>query len=162
MIAKVKVNAWDHRERMKANPENYAKLREIIPGIPESPDDWYLSEVIGDLDVILPVLMSLNIEPTVLPCGGGMFVGLHEKITSLETQQKLLRQQILQDGLIAQVHIPNNNLFNVSEVMVEVDACTDSIQDKLDLGWRILCVCPPNAQRRPDYIMGRIRPDGGQ
>jgi hypothetical protein len=35
------------------------------------------------------------------------------------------------------------------------DACTDDVQRHLDEGWKILAVCPPNSQRRPDYILGR-------
>lgn len=53
------------------------------------------------------------------------------------------------------VHIPNVGLLAVREVMVLEDACTNSLQDHLDDGWSILAICPPNATRRPDYILGR-------
>jgi hypothetical protein len=39
------------------------------------------------------------------------------------------------------------------------DACTDELRRHLDDGWRIVCVCPPLNQRRPDYILGRSRRD---
>ena len=32
-----------------------------------------------------------------------------------------------------------------------------NISVRLDDGWRILAICPPNSQRRPDYILGRSR-----
>jgi hypothetical protein len=54
-----------------------------------------------------------------------------------------------------QVAIPNLLLFAVDEVMVLEDACTNNLQSYLDEGYRILAVCPPPAQRRPDYILGR-------
>lgn len=33
-----------------------------------------------------------------------------------------------------------------------------SIQFQCYSDWRILAVCPPNAQRRPDYILSRRKP----
>ncbi|MCJ2022133.1 hypothetical protein MKK84_32825 [Methylobacterium sp. E-065] len=56
-----------------------------------------------------------------------------------------------------QIAIPNLLLFAVDEVKLLDDACTDLLQSHLDEGWRILAVCPPPAQRRPDYIIGRQR-----
>lgn len=55
------------------------------------------------------------------------------------------------------VAIPNVGLLMVDEVRLLEDACTDRLQELLDDRWRILAVCPPAAQRRPDYILGRTR-----
>lgn len=57
-----------------------------------------------------------------------------------------------------QVAIPDLALLSLNEVCVLEDACTDELQGKLDGGWRILAVCPPNSQRRPDYVLGRRSP----
>lgn len=57
------------------------------------------------------------------------------------------------------VQVPHIGLLAMNEVLLEEDCCTDKLQDRLDSGWRILCVCPPNAARRPDYILGRTKPD---
>ena len=54
-----------------------------------------------------------------------------------------------------QVAIPNLALLEIRTVQVLEDACTDELQAELDDGWRILAVCPPNSQRRPDYILGK-------
>lgn len=54
-----------------------------------------------------------------------------------------------------QVAIPDLALLSIREVRVLEDACTDELQDRLDNGWRIIAVCPPNSQRRPDYILGK-------
>lgn len=53
------------------------------------------------------------------------------------------------------VQVPHIGLLTINEVKVEEDYCTDRLQGDLDAGWRILCVCPPNAMRRPTYILGR-------
>lgn len=55
------------------------------------------------------------------------------------------------------VHVPNIGLLAIDEVLLIEDACTDNLQSHLDEGWRILAVCPPNCQRRPDYILGRTK-----
>ena len=55
------------------------------------------------------------------------------------------------------IQVPHIGLLSIDEVCVLENQCTDSLQSYLDRGWRILCVCPPNAQRRPDYIIGRTK-----
>ena len=55
------------------------------------------------------------------------------------------------------VQVPHIGLLMIREVQLEENCCTDRLQKMLDDGWMILCVCPPNAQRRPDYILGRAK-----
>jgi hypothetical protein len=54
-----------------------------------------------------------------------------------------------------QVAIPNIALLAINEVKLLENSCTDQLQEHLSNGWRILAVCPPECQRRPDYILGR-------
>ena len=56
------------------------------------------------------------------------------------------------------VHVPGNMLISYNETLLLEDSCTDNLQSYLNSGWRIVAVCP-QAQRRPDYIMGRYNPD---
>lgn len=63
----------------------------------------------------------------------------------------------LHSGAVVQIVVPDVGVLQINEVDYIEDACTDALQGKLDDGWRILAVCPPNAQRRPDYILGRRR-----
>ena len=51
------------------------------------------------------------------------------------------------------IHLPNYDLHSFNKVHLLEDCCTDRLQSLLDEGWRILSVCPPKSQRRPDYIM---------
>lgn len=55
------------------------------------------------------------------------------------------------------IAIPNIGLLVIDEVRVEEDSCTDQLQRRLDEGWRIIAVCPPNGTRRPDYVLGRSK-----
>ena len=55
--------------------------------------------------------------------------------------------------------LPNIGLLSINEVTWRDDACTEEIQRLLEEGWRIVAVCPPNGARRPDYILGRTKPD---
>jgi len=63
-----------------------------------------------------------------------------------------------QAGRLIQITVADNMLMFVNEVEWEDDCCTQDVQKRLDEGWRILAVCPPNAARRPDYIFGRTKP----
>ena len=58
-------------------------------------------------------------------------------------------------GKVVQITLPDIGLMYINEVTWRDDCCTEEIQGLLEDGWRILAVCPPNAQRRPDYILGR-------
>jgi hypothetical protein len=81
-----------------------------------------------------------------------MLVKLQNRIDQVEQQS---RGNVHQFSDRVQITIPDLGLLYIDEVTHMDDACTDTLQDKLDDGWRILAVCPPNAQRRPDYILGR-------
>lgn len=145
MIARITINAYE------LHPSQKTALAALL-GVETV--GWN-TEAIVDLDAVLPALAEMGIEPKVKAIKNAMLVGLREKIACLETEQKLLRQQIATDGLVAQIHIPNQSLYSVNEVALLPDACTNELQGMLDEGWRLLCVCPPNSQRRPDYILGR-------
>ena len=61
----------------------------------------------------------------------------------------------VKSGRVTHIHIPNVGLWSMDEVQLLEDSCTDKLQGMLDDGWRIIAVCPPSEQRRPDYILGR-------
>lgn len=63
---------------------------------------------------------------------------------------------ILELVKLNQIRLPDNLLLQIREVEVINDACTNEINGMLKDGWRIIAVCVQHAQRRPDYVMGRI------
>lgn len=56
------------------------------------------------------------------------------------------------------VTVPGLGLLLLDEIMACTDFCSDALNDKLQEGWRIVAVCPQPDQRRPDYVLGRVKP----
>lgn len=56
------------------------------------------------------------------------------------------------------VHIGGGLLASFNELTLATDACTDSIQEELNNGWRSIAVCVQPDQRRPDYVLARYNP----
>lgn len=77
------------------------------------------------------------------------------KIRGLAYLQEISSKAAANTTSIINVSVANHNLFCVDEVTWLEDACTNELQKHLDVGWRILAVCPANDARRPDYILGR-------
>lgn len=55
-----------------------------------------------------------------------------------------------------QIMLPNNVLMDMKELAIEIDQCTNSINEMLKDGWKIIAVLPQHNQRRPDYILGKL------
>lgn len=55
------------------------------------------------------------------------------------------------------VTVPGLGLLMLDEVTVLTDCCSDNLNDQLKQGWRIVAVCPQPDQRRPDYVLGRVK-----
>ena len=57
------------------------------------------------------------------------------------------------------VAVAGLGMLTIDEVKCNYDLCTESLQDELDKGWRIIAICVQPDQRRPDYILGRTKKD---
>lgn len=148
MIARIKFGypAQDTIGKVGATPEGYATLKEIFGTAPDPASagnaySWPQDPMI-DLEIDGPVLTGLGIE----------FVVCNFKGT-------LPLKALLPNGVHYDVHvqIPHVGLLAIDEVDVLEDCCTDVLRTHIDKGWRILAVCPPNAARRPDYVIGRTK-----
>lgn len=81
---------------------------------------------------------------------------LIEKIESMEEKfNRFTASQSFNER--CSVHVPGFAMMEIRKVKVEIDYCTDRLQDDLNDGWRILAICPQPDQRRPDYILGRTQ-----
>lgn len=121
----------------------------------ESYHDYrYSREFLADHDMVC-ALTRLGV-PLDIKSGAGdsMLVKLQEKIKALGGRVDSMAEAI-EKGCVVQIAIPDLGLLQIDEVDHLDDCCTDNLQRHLKEGWRILAVCPPNAQRRPDYIIGR-------
>lgn len=144
MIARIELE-YTAREFL-IKPELYDQFEKHLSRIPSreaavNSYAWDMDQLI-DLEVDGSVLMALGIRFVIKSFKG-----------TVPIKQFLPEGQ----GPVIHVHIPNIGLLLIDEVQVLDDACTDNLQIELDRGWRILCVCPPNGQRRPDYVLGRAK-----
>ena len=57
------------------------------------------------------------------------------------------------------VHVGGGLIVTYNDIMLMEDSCTDDLQSKLNDGWRVISVCVQADQRRPDYVLGRFKPD---
>lgn len=162
MLAYIELT-YDARQKVKELPrEEYLKFRDNfrafhLPDWPEenenAPGYIYPSEeILIDVATDGPYLNSLSMEFTIKRFRGAYFTdsNIHRQTSSLAPSKQAGVTNI-------QIAIPDLALLSITEVMVEDDACTDKLQGRLDDGWRIIAVCPPNSQRRPDYILGRSK-----
>lgn len=62
---------------------------------------------------------------------------------------------------VVNITIPNAALFAVRTLQVIENECTNYVQSWLEMGWRIVAVCPPNDCRRPTFILGHadVKPE---
>lgn len=154
----VDLHSWGSRWT-ELTPDEWVELRTAIDGLPEQKPNYVHNTVYCDYDA-LRILVKLNLGFTLKAGPDAMIVRLLDRVSALEARVHDSHQMAaqLKSGGAVVIHIPNNRLTHYNEVNVLEDACTNDLQDYLDKGWRILAVCPPNSQRRPDYIVGRRRP----
>jgi hypothetical protein len=166
MILSVRIEgysaAWSN-----VTPKQYAVLRDKIPQLPpEKEDHPYRTLVVDDAGIRALADLGLDVNLSEDHSTSTMVVKLADRVSALEARQgdTTLPQKIMA-GAAVQISIPDLALLYINEVTHMDDACTDTVQEMLNEGWRILAVCPPNAQRRPDYILGRRKKieagDGG-
>ncbi|WP_293857289.1 hypothetical protein [uncultured Alsobacter sp.] len=147
MIASISFD-WSSIDRVKSfTREQYAQLREVLPAMDEwqegkesAPPFYMHRDTLIDLATDGPTLAKLGLPFTVKRFKGAYFADKRPEAGSTVN---------------IQIAIPAIGLLAMDEVMVLEDACTDILRGHLEDGWRIIAVCPPDAQRRPDYVLGR-------
>lgn len=163
MLLPISIHSWDKPwEAFVQTDETYAEILALIPNLPDERPKYGVNAiwVTADEMVTLKRLeIGFDIDKTELATKtGSMIVKLQDRLADRwpdVATNEVPAGEGLQGGQIVQLAIPDLGLLTLDEVTYMTDACTDMLQDELDKGWRILAVCPPNAQRRPDYILGR-------
>lgn len=129
----------------KFTPEEQEKIREAVLGSTVGFEedgayqDWYNEHII-DFD-LLPskAIENLSIIKVIE----------HKSIDQIQARARSVINQRVN------VAVPGFGLMAIKTVKVEVDLCTEKLQEQLDLGWQILAICVQPDQRRPDYILGK-------
>ena len=154
MILSVRINPWAGKYK-DLTPEQWAELRAAVPQLPEEkPDSYYSTLTVDDDGIRAMAKAGLSIDLEDDPNCNTMLVKLQDRLEQLGGRCDDL-SKLCVEGAAVQIAIPDFGLLLITEVDYLDNACTDTVQGRLDEGWRILAVCPPNAQRRPDYIIGR-------
>lgn len=155
MICKIEFKTFDPSWK-SLSEEAYAEIRNVVgDSMPENKPEWDGNYYMADLSELQPLLSKYGLSVELKPLRNNYMVSLKDTIKRLELDFKMLKQDLDVNGALVQVHVPNIGLIAMNEVQVLEDACTDRLQRELDEGWSLLAVCPPNAQRRPDYVLGR-------
>lgn len=144
--------------------EQWAEIRSVLPELAELKPDhyWGIGESLVEIPDACPILDKYKISITLKPfvnnymLGGGKDLqSVQQRLKKMEDDHQLVVQHINDGKHVVSIHVANIGLLAIREVTNLDDACTDMLQDYLNKGWSILAVCPPNGQRRPDYILGR-------
>lgn len=136
---------------------DWQKVRENMPR--DTPEEkpasfpWYGSKDTRLTHDEAVALVGAGLKLIIKPPPGAMTVKMQDR--EKWDYNIDVKPEHLQDGRAIQIAVPDLALMWIDEVEVQEDFCTHQLQSMLDEGWRILAICPPNAQRRPDYILGR-------
>lgn len=115
---------------------------------------WNVTASLSYEDMVVLGKLGISLAPT--DDETSMLVKIEERLRALNLRMgDVERSEALANGAACIIHVPDQSLLRIDEVEHLDDACTDELQRHLDDGWRILAVCPPCSQRRPDYILGR-------
>lgn len=141
--------SWDDARRIeKLPPDEYERLRAALPEgrLPRQQSHVYTSEWVCDME-----------EAVVWDAAGiNLIIGKIRGVTYSKPPASAVADALAGAGgpTIINVSVAGAGLHAVQSVHYEEDCCTMHLQSLLDLGWRILAVCPPNDARRPTYILG--------
>ena len=144
----------------KMSDDDWSELHQAVPSVPaEKPKHCWIhgDHLVTDDNISVIQKFGLTFKISDRQADGGvgtMLVKLTDRIRSLELDAANTAQ-LIQNGAAVQIHVPDLVLLGFNEVTHADNCCTDALQSFLEEGWRIIAVCPPNAQRRPDYILGR-------
>lgn len=136
---------------------------EKLPEDELEPDKFLLEnsnkEYITDANVFFTTFPELEISVKPIKMPRASVDDLANKIEALASKVENVLGNFdkdIQFNSKCDVHVPNLGLLNINELGYANDYCTESLQSRLDDGWRILAICPQPDQRRPDYILGRF------
>lgn len=157
MLALIELDYYTKERLKELGREFYAKFCERFPEFqldpwPEDKVDppymYFSKDPMIDLSLDGPFLTENQIHFKIKRFKGAYYSDAEHRPSHRKTAD-------LPPASYIQVAIPNLALLEIRTVQVLEDACTEKLQLELDDGWRILAVCPPNSQRRPDYILGK-------
>lgn len=144
---------WNIFKEGKLSPEKYARLRELIPDLPEvMPNDHYWTSHKADIFALAKLGVKFTVEEKAESAFLGAIIDRLDKLQRKIEQLKYSQEQELNER--CSVHVPGFSLLEIKQAIVIEDCCTVELNRHLARGWQILAVCPQPDQRRPDYVLG--------
>ena len=160
MNVPITIHSWcSPWKSFENDAEGYASLREDVPTLPKDFSAWGGAAIWVSMDQ-MKILVERGIDfdlskDELTSSTGTMITTLQDKLAEKFGDDRVGKAAAMATGCTTQISIPDIGLLLITDVDWMEDACTEDLQRRLDDGWRILAVCPPNAARRPDYILGR-------
>ena len=148
IVDQVKIEKLRERFHQFVKPQGYG-AHKGEPGM----DFGYQPVLLSYEDLVFLGSLGCSFQPK--DSDNLMLVKMQGMITGLKNDVEELR---IEGRTSVVVHAPNSALMSYNKIQLLENACSDDVQDSLNDGWRIIAVCPPNCQRRPDYILGKYDP----
>lgn len=144
-MIKLTLGSWKLEALAKEYPDDYLKLREHYPQM-GSLEDALAKKTYTTIDIFTN---DLNELPDSIIRSAEF-----DAVRPLRFAPKGVKD--VETAIQAsQIHLPGNELLKIRQTKVLTDLCTDTLNDELQNGWRIIAVCIQPDQRRPDYVLGR-------
>jgi len=137
----------------KPNPQQLALIEELSqsPKSIELEPDGSIGWQVRHLEITLEEAFSITDKFNVTGRTG--MARFHDEPDLSEIIQK--SQMPSPVNIPCNVVVADGALLKINNVTHCNDYCTDSLQQMLNGGWRILAICVQPDQRRPDYVFGR-------
>lgn len=153
--------SWQHTTNPE-DPEIITEKKKLVRGT----DLFKLNsnkEYLADFELFIQKHPDLKIHfrgtpPTITHDYSSMIQQIYAIQQKFEDALKSFDQQI-EFNQKCDVHVANLGLLHINQLGYAVDFCTETLQDILNKGWRIIACCVQPDGRRPDYILGRYNPD---
>lgn len=156
-MIRAKIESWTGNWRT-LDAEQYAELREHV-GLPEEKPEYLHEGVWMDREALLVCAkLGISITPDEDSSTNTMLVKLADRVEALSAATA----ERVANGSAVTIAIPDIGLMTMRSITVLSNSCTDEVQRYLNEGWRLLAICPPNAQRRPDYVLGHHDKDASE
>jgi hypothetical protein len=145
---------WEAKRTLESDPDKLREFKLMVNIDPDS-NTFGFSPIVGVLEDVVRMIGPVKVLKVWDAVEGNLashLMLIHDKLERLTSDTKAsLNEKV-------HVHVGGFGLMLIDEVKVLEDFCTMELAKELEVGWKILAVCVQPDQRRPDYVVGRVKP----